>query len=87
MKGKEIYVMFQEIVEDGSTVRQTVDTFENQEDAQAELEGIAQEETERLAKEHNDWKMAAGSPDYFECAGDDYYNNHSTAKIVKSVIR
>ena len=88
MKGKEVYVLFTEVVEDGCTVRQAVESFENQEDAREELELNAQEETKRCGEQHPDWKMACGSPDYFECCkDDDLHNNHSTAKIVKNVIK
>lgn len=88
MKGKEIYVMFQEIVEGGSTIRQTVDSFENQEEAQAELESLAKEERKCIDTERSGWEIAEGSPDYFEAVlSDDIHNNHSTIKIVKTVVR
>ena len=67
LKGETVYTLFTEIVEDGSTVRQTVECYEHREDACEELEMVAQEETERLGKQHPDWVMAAGSDTYFEC--------------------
>ena len=88
MVGENIYVLFTEIVEDGCTVRQTVESYEKHEDACEDLEMHAREETERLAKEHPDWVMATGSEDYFECCKeDDLHNNHSTGKIVMNTIK
>lgn len=88
MVGDSIYILFTEIIEDGCTVRQTVEAFEKQEDAREELERCAQDETVRCGKQHPDWKMATGSADYFECCNDDdLHNNHSTAKIVLSIVK
>ena len=50
MKGKEVFVLFVEIIENGGTMRQSVESFENQDDAREELERNAQEETIRCAK-------------------------------------
>lgn len=88
MKGQEVFVLFVEIIENGGTVRQSVESFEKQNDAREELELNAQEETVRCAKEHPNWVMSAGNPDYFECCdANDLHNNHSTAKIVRNVIK
>ena len=86
--GNTVYVLFTEIVEDGSTIRQTVDVYGDKEKACEDLEDFAQDETKRLGNEHTDWVMADGSDTYFECCKDgDLHNNHSTAKIVANVIK
>lgn len=88
MVGKNVYVLFTEIIEDGCIVRQTVESYANHEDACVDLKMHALTETERLANEHPDWKMAKGSEDYFECCKeDDIHNNHSTGKIVMNTIK
>ena len=88
LKGKTVYTLFTEIVEDGCTVRQTVECYEDKADAVNELEMVAQDETERCGKEHPDWQMAVGSDTYFECCKeDDLHRNHSTAKIVANVVK
>ena len=88
MVGNMVYVLFTEIVEDGCTVRQTVEVYERKEDACEELKMIALDEAERLGNQRPDWKMADGSETYFECCkDDDLHNNHSTAKIVANVIK
>ena len=86
--GKEVNVMFTEIYEDGSTVRESVETFESEEDAKKELQVFASEQDEWLKNNHPDWKREQGSETFYEAyEHDNYYASHAIAKIVKNVIK
>lgn len=84
--GEEVFVLIQDLVEDKSTVRQSVDVFPSQDEARVALTKLAEEERPRLQAEKPSWKISQ-SDDFFEaCDESDMYNNHYTIKVVKSVV-
>lgn len=85
--GDEVFVLIQDLVEDKSTVRQSVDVFPSQDEARVALTELAEQERPRLQAERPNWKISVPADDFFEaCDESDMYNNHYTIKVVKSVV-
>lgn len=87
MVGDTVYVMFTEVYDDGSTIRETVQTFEKEESAKNELKLFAAEQDEWIKNNHPEWKREQGSDTFYEAyKKDEYYKSHSIAKVVMNVI-
>jgi hypothetical protein len=87
MVGDTIYVMFTEVYDDGSTVRESVQTFEKEETAKNELKLFAAEQDEWIKNNHPNWIREQGSETFYEAYEKDaYYASHAIAKVVKTVV-
>lgn len=87
MVGDTIYIMFTEVYDDGSTVRESVQAFEKEEAAKNELKLFAAEQDEWIEKEHPNWTREQGSETFYEAYEKDaYYASHAIAKVIKTVV-
>ena len=86
--GREVHILFTEVLNDGETIRETVEAFESEDDAKASLKEFADEETEWVKNAHPDWKLSDGSDTFYEAYEEGrYYMSHAIAKVVMNVIK
>ena len=88
MVGDSIYVLTTDWIDDYSTIRQGVDTFEKEEDAQKALSQF-DEEVAGWVKENNpDWNREGDGITFVEYGKEgNYFDSHAVAKITKCVVK
>ncbi len=88
MVGDSIYVLTTDWIDDYSIIRQGVDTFEKEEDAQKALSQF-DEEVGTWVKENNPYWNREGDGITFVEYGKDgnYFDSHAVAKITKCVVK
>jgi hypothetical protein len=75
-------------IDDSSTIRQSVDTFENVEDAQKELKVFDEEVNGWVKNNHPDWKREGYGISFLEYGKPGgYYTSHAVAKITMCVVK
>jgi len=88
MVGKEIFVLTTDWIDDCSTIRQGVDTFEKEEDAQKELSAFDEEVKSWVATTRPSWKREGDGITFVEFGEPGYYfDSHAVGKITKCVVK
>ena len=88
IKGKEIHVLTVDWVDENTTIRQSVDAFENIEDAKKELKILDDEVKEWVNDYHSNWKREGDGETFIEVSDpDNYYASHAVAKITMCVVK
>jgi hypothetical protein len=88
IKGKDIFVLTTDWLDDYSTIRQGVDTFENEDEAKAALKDF-DEEVGAWVKENNpDWNREGDGITFVEYGKEgNYFDSHAVGKITKCVVK
>ena len=88
IKGKDIFVLTTDWIDDFSTIRQGVDTFENEDEAKAALKDF-DEEVGVWVKEYNpDWNREGDGITFVEYGKEgNYFDSHAVGKITKCVVK
>ncbi len=88
IKGKEVFVLTTDWLDDYSTIRQGVDTFEVENDAKAALKDFDTEVGAWVNKNNPDWKREGDGETFVEYGKEgNYYDSHAVAKITKCVVK
>lgn len=88
IKGKEVSVLTVDWLDDYSTIREGVDTFENPDDAKAALKDFDTEVTAWVKEKNPDWKREGDGETFIEFGKPfNYYNSHAVAKITKCIVK
>jgi len=89
IKGREVFILTTDWIDERSTIRQSVDSFENEEDAKAELKAF-DEEVGDWVKNNRPiyWKRDGDGLTFIEYGKEgNYYDSHAVAKITKCVVK
>ena len=88
IKGKILQVLTIDWIDDNSIVRQSVDTFENVEDAHKEMEMFDEEVKEWVENGHADWVRSGDGKTFLEYGKPGcYYHSHAVAKITMCAVK
>ena len=88
IKGQNLQVLTIDWVDDSSTIRQSVDTFENIEDAKKELKMFDEEVMEWKKNGHSNWKREGDGETFIEFGiPGKYFTSHAVAKITMCVVK
>ena len=88
MVGEEIFVLTTDWIDDCSTIRQGVDTFEKEEDAQKALGQFDNEVEDWVESARPSWKREGDGVSFVEYGEPGFYfDSHAVAKITKCVIK
>ena len=88
IKGKEVSVLTIDWLDDYSTIRQGVDTFENPDDAKAALKNFDAEVAAWVKENNPDWKREGDEETFIEYGKEgNYYDSHAVAKITKCIVK
>ena len=88
IKGKNIFVLTTDWIDDCSTIRQGVDTFENEDEAKAALHVFDVEVKSWTEKNRPSWKREGDGEAFVEYGKPKcYFDSHAIAKITKCVIK
>ena len=88
MVGDSIYVLTTDWIDDYSIIRQGVDTFEKEENAQKALLQF-DEEVGTWVKENNpDWNREGDGKTFVEYGKEgNYFDSHAVGKITKCIVK
>jgi hypothetical protein len=88
MVGDSIYVLTTDWIDDYSTIRQGVDTFEKEEDAQKALSQFDEEVVGWVKTTRPSWEREGDGTTFVEYGKPGYYfDSHAVAKITKCVVK
>lgn len=90
IKGQNLQVLTIDWVDENTTIRQSVDAFENIEDARKELKMFDDEVKEWVNDYHSNsnWKREGDGETFVEVSDpDNYYASHAVAKITMCVVK
>lgn len=88
MAGEEIFVLTTDWIDDCSTIRQGVDTFEKEEDAQKALGLFDGEVNSWVKTTRPSWNREGDGINFVEYGEPGFYfDSHAVAKITKCVIK
>jgi len=88
IKGKTVQVLTIDWIDDCSTIRQSVDTFEDVEDARKALSQFDAEVNDWVKSTRPDWKREGDGINFVEYGKEGYYfDSHAVAKITMSVVK
>ena len=88
IKGKEVFVLTTDWIDDFSTIRQGVDTFEKEEEAKAALKDFDEEVGAWAKKNNPDWNREGDGITFVEYGKEgNYFDSHAVGKITKCVVK
>jgi hypothetical protein len=88
IKGKDIFVLTTDWIDDCSTIRQGVDTFENENDAKAELKVFDNEVKAWVNSTRPIWVREGDGLTFVEYGEPGhFFDSHAVAKITKCVVK
>lgn len=88
IKGKTVQVLTIDWIDDYSTIRQSVDTFEDVEDARKALSQFDAEVNDWVKSTCPDWKREGDGISFVEYGKEgNYFDSHAVAKITMNVIK
>jgi hypothetical protein len=88
IKGKNIFVLTTDWIDERSTIRQGVDTFEKENEAKAALKAFDAEVNDWVNTTHPSWNREGDGETFVEYGEQGYYfDSHAVAKITKCVIK
>jgi hypothetical protein len=87
MVGDNIYVLTTDWIDECSTIRQGVDTFEKEDDAKAALK-VFDEEVNGWIPSNGSWKREGDGITFVEYGVEgDYFCSHAVGKITKCTVK
>jgi hypothetical protein len=88
IKGKDIFVLTTDWLDDYSTIRQGVDTFENEDEAKAALKDFDEEVGAWVKENSPDWNREGDGITFVEYGKEgNYFDSHAVGKITKCVVK
>jgi hypothetical protein len=88
IKGKEVFVLTTDWIDERSTIRQGVDTFEKEEEANAALKTFDEEVGDWVNTTRPSWKREGDGVTFVEYGKPGYYfDSHAVGKITKCVVK
>lgn len=88
MKGKELFVLTTDWIDDCSTIRQGVDAFESEEEAREGLKMFDDEVTAWAEINHPDWVREGDCITFIEhVKPENSYESHAVGKITKCIVK
>lgn len=88
IKGKEVFVLTTDWLDDYSTIRQGVDTFESEEEARDGLKAFDDEVGAWVEKNNPTWNREGDGVTFVEYGKEgNYFDSHAVGKITKCVVK